>query len=254
MAKKVGVSKTPPKSEARPLGKPAPPKPKAAKAKPMPPKEPESVVTPDEEADIHEREMRISEATLIDKRRSTVIEFLMKRDEMDREIAEMVMQGLEPEQIGDLWEEAQLAINGAKHPDAATTEVSIPAEPNEAEVPDFTEVGLGEAEIVVEQDGVEETKSFAQLVIECVEAAQAKVANEKVYKERKAQIMGMMAAAGIGRNEPIAAFGNKLEQYRGKTPKQLDSLKLVEKGVSIDIINKCYKQTEYDDVRITIPK
>lgn len=223
MAKKApGLSKTPPKSEARPLGtKKAAPKPKAAKAKKG------------------EREAKPSEIDIITNRRDTVIRFLVARDGMEEELAAMVVDGLEPEQIADLWQEAEIAGDGTAAPEP-TSNLVPEAQP---EIREFIEIPALAA-----------SAEFPVLVMEAIEAAKIKNAAEKAYKAAKAKVIEMFKDAGIEYDESLMAFGNKLTFYQGNSPKQLDELKLVEKGVSVDIIAKCWKSTKYDDIRFTPPK
>lgn len=218
-----------PKNEAIPLGQKPEPK-KKAKPKAKPKKE-----------DNHEREATAGETDLIESRRAYVISYLMKRDGMDEEIAKMVVEGLEPEQIGDLWQEAQTVQGEAEQSEQAASATDVEPEP-EPEIVDFTSTPLAEHE------------TFAGLLIEVIDAAKRKNSAEKEYKTKKAELIGIVDGAGIKMNEQFMAFGNKLERYKGSSPRYLDATLLLEKGVSIDIINQCWKSTDYDDIRILVPK
>jgi hypothetical protein len=235
------AKKTPPKSEAIPLGTK---KKTAPKLKPKPKKaaQPRNI---EPEGELHAREPKPSEEELITKRRRFVAAYLVARDGMDEGTAAMVVDGLEPEELGDLWEEA--SASGAPDTSQETAEsiAAAAAEANapEPEIPEFTDF-----------EGLASSEDFPGLVLECVEQAGIKNKAEKEYKEKKTKLIELVKSAGVERDHPFTAFGIKLERYQGSSPKQLDPQRLLEKGVSIDVINACYKSTKYDDIRFTVPK
>ena len=92
-------------------------------------------------------------------------------------------------------------------------------------------------------------ETFSGQVVECIEANTLKKNSEKKYKALKKVLIGIMRPINALH---VEVFGSRLDVYKGKS-KTLSISKLLEKGVDIDTINECYVETEYDDVRITVP-
>ena len=248
MVKTPGVSAKMPKGEARPLGTKKEAKPKAplklkkapgAKSQgPRPAEKEEKETSP-------AREAKPDEQNVLAKRRIAVVTYLMKRDEMPEEFAEAIMDGLSTEDIDALYNEAQAstsAITIIAQTEVTTTESNLVPSEDDAPV-DFTFYPV-----------LAESPEFAGWVLEALDVAKQKVAAEKQYKALKIKILELLALAGVPLDKTIMVGAHKFTPYEGSTPKQLDAHKLLELGVNIDLINKCYKSIKYQDVRMTAAK
>lgn len=177
---------------------------------------------------LHEREVTKIEASRLTNRDSLAAAYLVARDGMDEDTAKMVVGSMDADSIFALVEEALIA--------------PAPTGPDES--------GAMLAEPYVDFTTVPELASdetFPAEVVEMVECASTKNAMEKRYKELKPIVAQKLKDSHTLR----AQIGDiQLNCFPGKN-KQLSKEKLMEKGVSTDVINQCYSETPYDDIRIS---
>lgn len=209
---------------------------KPMKASSKPPKN-EAKPLVEDKPKVHDRKAKPSEKNLIERGRKLAANYLVHRDGMDEDTATMVIDSMDPVDVNALITEANSSVMSDMA--VAKGEDIEPAVPNFLTVP------------VLAEFESEEKLSFSELVIIAAEAATRKNEAEKEYKGTKVIIIGLLKANKI---KKVECLGYKLDRYTGHTPRQLDEVKLLELGVSPDIIVKCWKSTEYEDVRITPPK
>lgn len=205
--------------------------------------------------EVHERTATRSEEERLERGKSLAAHYLTQRDGLDEDLARQIIDGMAPEEVNALIVEANTAVmddHKAAHPPAAAPASVNPAAPDpetDGKVfPDFATIPAL-AGFTVEHDG--NKLDFRTLTEQVVSNARTKNAAEARYKAGKQVIMSAMDGSG----SKFAAVDNvKLERYTGNTVPQLDPLKLLEKGVSIDIINQCWTSKEYEDVRVTYPR
>ena len=187
----------------------------------------------------HERTVRPSEADRIEKGRRLAADYLVHRDGMDPQVAMDIVESMDRDSVDELiTESATDTIERTKKLMAAKAAGAGPAtEPDDdAPVPDFLTIPL-----------LAEDETFAYNVQECARAANRKNEAEKEYKERKGLVMSRMKEAATQR---VWCMGIRLAVYVGHN-RRLDEHLLLEAGVNIDTINRCWKDTPYDDVRLT---
>jgi hypothetical protein len=194
----------------------------------------------------HERKTKPSEKDRIEKGRELVAGYLIQRDGMDPQIAVMVVANMEAEEINALIEEANTAVLDrgkdapATEPAPATESGAGFTDDDSTEFVDFTEI----PELAASEE-------FAVWVFAAADNSKVKNAAEKAYKEDKAKIIALMKdTAKIKRT---SCGGIKLTVYPGET-KWIDERMLLEQGVPIETIKKCWKSTPWWDVRFTMPK
>lgn len=236
MAKKAALTKKLP-----PMGKPKPTAKAADKPAPAPKK-------------AHERKTKPSEADRLEKGKKLAASYLVQRDGMDEDTARMVVDTMDPEDVNTLITEANTGVL-AQTPAAAP---SAPAASGEkasgaSVVPD-PEEGAADPIDFLTVPALADDDTFTEIAVRCRDNAVLKNEAEKQYKADKKILDLVLAEAGIDKLQPVLCAGVRLVRYTGKSPRRLSDLKLLEKGVSIDIINACWEQGEYDDVRVTTPK
>lgn len=240
-------------------------KPAAAKKAAAPKPEPAAKVAPVK----HERKAKPAEKDRIAERLRLAKSYLEQRDGMDSDTAQVVVNSMDPADLDALITEANTAVMARTPTPSTVAPAAAPSavppspldtggtsavpDPEEGAKPavDFLSVpGLAEATWVDSNTGTEHT--LPEIVIRCNEAAQTKNKAEAEYKADKKIIDAVLAGAGVGKNEPVTVFGMlRLTRYTGKSPRQLNEQKLLEKGVSPDIIKQCWTSGTYDDVRFT---
>jgi hypothetical protein len=203
-----------------------------------------------------ERTATKSEEELIEKGKKLAASYLTQRDGLDEDLARQIVDGMSPEDVHALIVEANVSVPPlpatdpeppAPAPAAASANPAVPDQSKDDEKKEYPDYLTIPALAEFADNGT----TFQQLVARCVTEARIKNKAEATYKATKQVVMRAMVAAG---SLLTAVDGVKLEKYVGKTVPQLDPLKLLEKGVSIDIINACWTSKDYDDVRITYPK
>lgn len=238
--------KLPPMKKAKPATKPK----SAAKVMdeaPMP-----KAVTSTADRKKHERTAKRSEENRIEKRDRLAASYLEQRDGMDPDTAKAVVASMDAADIEALISEANtsvLAQTGA--PSAAPT--SPAATPESSPVPD-ADNDTTPAIDFLSVPALADDDTFSEIAIRCRDNAITKNKAEKEYKADKKVLDTILQGAGIGKDQPVMCVDVRLVRYTGKSPRQLSDTKLLEKGVSIDIINQCWVQGSYDDVRVTTPK
>ncbi len=210
--------------------------------------------TPKAAPKAHARKPKKSELELLEKGRVLAADYLVTRDGMDLQTATDVVEGMSADEVNDLIHEANtttLAKTAAtmSHPPAETAAKIAESvlgevlgdEPDPAKV--FTEY--------YEIEALVSNEEFPDMVQKCIDSAATKNKAEKEYKDTKKKLVAIFDAAGV---KLVSVLGIKAERYKGQSPKQLDPILLMEKGVDPLIINQCYKSTDYDDIRFIQPK
>lgn len=187
----------------------------------------------------HGRTAKPSEEDKIAKGRRLAASYLTQRDGLAEEIATMIVEGLEPEDVNALIAEANTATLEKTADKTATKGAALVATDDDGPAVDYTDVEV-----------LANNEFFVPLVYDTVEQSKIKNDAEKQYKANKQAIIALMKTAKTMR---VAVSEVKLTVYRGHA-RWIDEIKLLENGVSIDIINKCWSDTPYDDVQITVPK
>lgn len=196
---------------------------------------------------MHTRKIKPAEEDRIEKGKRLACDLLVRRDEMDPQMAMDVVESMSAEDVLQLIVEANTAVmeRVAGSETAPAAAPSAPAtSPLDAPEDDTPAVDF----LTIPELAAHET--FSEQVVECVEANQLKNDSEKKYKSLKKAIIGILVPL---KALSVEVFGTKLKVYKGNH-RSLSDIKLLEKGVSIDIINQCWVDTPYDDVRITVPK
>lgn len=243
MAKSKAAAKVAAKAKTKPEAKPT------AKAKPA---------AAGGAAKVHEREATKGEQERIERGRKLAQSYLEQRDGMDPEIAKMVIEGMSADEVNALIEEANTAVMGREVTGTITGASPVqsaqpvqPAKQEQPEPPAETDVEADDEPIdflIVE--ALANDEEYAQLVVTAADAAARKNAAEKEYKEAKNKLIPKMKAAGALH---VTCLGNKLKVYKGHNM-TLNEQKLLEAGVDPTLIKKGWKDTPYDDVRITAVK
>lgn len=195
----------------------------------------------------HTRKATNSEIQRIEKGRRLAVNYLEQRDGMDPQLALDIVESMSTEDVNTLIEEANTAV-------IERTNTTAPgnAPPSDDIIRDFTEFpGLAALEVEFE-DGTKLT--LPELMFRCIENSSTKNSAETKYKADKEFIVAAMREDGADQPFQVGCLGVKLALYKGHTPRTLDELKLIEKGVDPKIISECWKSTAYWDVRITPPK
>lgn len=209
----------------------------------------------------HERHKKPSEAERIAKGKQLAASYLMQREGMDAETAQMIVDTMDVDTINELNTEAATVVLDktktllapapsapARSPgDAGGTADDPSAVPDALPPVDFSEVPA-----LVEYE-TEDKETFAEVALRCRDNAAIKNEAEKQYKYDKRVLDVAMMTAGIGKNAPVMVTDIKLTRYTGYTP-QLSEQLLLEAGVSPDTIKKCWTKKPYDDVRVYSPK
>lgn len=181
---------------------------------------------------MHERTATASEAERQFRGRQLAAKYLVTRDGMTEELAAIVIEGLDDDTINALIVEANTKTISKG---TATVPSGEEAEP----VLDFTQI----EELVT--DG-----QFAIETARMIDSARIKNDAEKEYKSAKIEVVRILDGHKVKR----CLFGGvKLSRYQGNN-RRLSVTKLIEKGVDPDLINACYEDSPYEDVRITFPK
>lgn len=210
----------------------------------------------------HERHKKPSEAERIAKGKQLAAAYLMQRDGMDADTAQMVVGTMDAATINELNTEAATAVLEKSTAAAAPAPSAAPPSPadtgdtsavpvaDEAAAPavDFSEVP---ALVAYE---TEDKETFAEVAIRCRDNAVLKNDVEKQYKYDKRVLDMAMLQAGIKKGAPVMVTDIKLTRYTGKSPKYLSDVLLLQAGVSPDVIGKCWVSKDYDDVRVYSPK
>lgn len=211
------------------------------------------------EKKLHERTAKTSELERREKGLNLAASYLEQRDGMDAQLALDIASGMDPADLEALIAESNTAVIAQTKVgiEAAAAEtvavgaansgpkVNVPwAPPDDEATPatDWTTI-----------PALAEHETFAVVANDVVEASKLKNLAEKDYKAGKKTLDKIMAEAGCAKNQTIECLGNKLTRTSGSSS-YLSKEKLMEKGVSIDVINQCWDKTEYDDVRIWYPK
>lgn len=242
-------SRVMPKSEAKPLAtkKTAPvvddaPMPQAV-SKPKP----------------HARKSKKSEEDKIAKGKRLAASYLVQRDGMDEDTAATIVDSMDADTINVLISESATSILD-RSADAAQSGGAGETPGAPATSPAATPEKAGEedagipARDFLEIPELAGNETFAELAIRCRDKAVEKNAAEKMYKADKKTLDSVLSNAGVDKLEPVMCFGVRLVRYSGKSPRQLSEIKLMEAGVSPDVIAKCWVQGTYDDVRVTTPE
>lgn len=194
----------------------------------------------------HTRKAKPAEEDRIEKTKRLACSYLEQSQGLDPQTALDVVESMSPDDVMALIMEANTATmeahpapqtGSAPAPSAAPTS-PVDAPEDDGPAPDFMTIPALAAH-----------ETFSEKVIDCIEAATAKNDSEKKYKSLKKDIITILHEAG---QTAVEVFQNKLKVYTGHS-RSLSEIKLLEKGVSIDIINECWVDTPYDDVRITKP-
>jgi hypothetical protein len=191
----------------------------------------------------HERKAKPGEKNRLEKGRKLAGDYLVHRDGMDPEVARMVVEGMEADEIDALIVEANTAVIEKTKATPAAEPAAVLAGDDEDDKADFIDFN--------EVPELRDSEEFPLLVYEAVELSKTKNEAEKRYKADKAKIIALMKdEAKVMR----AICGDvKLTVYPGAA-RWIDERKLLEKGVSIDIIKECWSETPWWDVRLTVPK
>lgn len=280
--KATKATKAKAKTKAKPTPKPVTTKEAAKVAAPAPAPAP----------DKHARKSRPGETKRIKDAKRLAATYLEQRDGMDPDTAQAVADGLDPDALAELITEANTAVldrlpdasiaAGAPAAPVHSTEPPPPLPavareqslglpmgvqgerggqlvPNTAqgdvdpgEVPSFHTIpALVEIEVPApwSTDG-SEVMGFSELVQATIRESKAKNDAEKRYKALKAQIYDLMKFAGV---EMVGVGEAKLTAYTGHTLTLNENL-LLEAGVDIALIKKGWKDTEWPDVRVYVPK
>ena len=191
-----------------------------------------------------EHEMTTKERKLLERGRSIAAQYLMDRDGLDQETALVVVESMDADGINELTSEAATAVLAkteakAEEPAAAKLVGESKDEEAAAKYEDFTGI-----------EALMGSETFVTAVMEVKDLGQKKNQYESEYKARKKDLVAELDSVG---KTHVQMGDIKVRRYKGGS-KFLDSRKLLEKGVSIDIINACYSTTEYDDVQLYYPK
>jgi hypothetical protein len=93
------------------------------------------------------------------------------------------------------------------------------------------------------------SEEFATYAQNMIDAAKIKNQAEAEYKRLKNRVIGILDDAATPK---VMFLGYRLSRYEGNN-KTLNAQMLIEKGVDPAIITQCYKDSKYQDVRITPP-
>jgi hypothetical protein len=213
-------------------------------------------------------------AERLEQGRDLVVSYLMRRDGMDRDLAAQICAGFGAEEINALIEEsnnatiahtkesmtasAQTAVavaanlNGQGEPAAEPKGAAlVPAESDPDAGADFPDImNIEFLQNVNLSDDPARPIGFADVTFTTARNARIKNAAEKEYKIGKATMIRTLKSIGMAR---VNVHGIKLTVYPG-VARFLSPTKLLEKGVDIEIINQCWEETPWEDVRITVPK
>lgn len=235
--------------------KPAPMKKLApmGKAKPAPKAAAESAPAPK----THTRKAKPAEEKLsmAERSRKFAASYLVQRDGMDEDLARLVVSTMDQVDVDVLVREANNGLLertvGAALSAPARADEKAPAPsavPEAGAVPALPPIDFLSVPALADDD------TFTEITIRCRDAAVTKNEAEKQYKADKKLLDATLMGAGVAKDQPVMCAGVRLVRYTGKSPRRLSDIKLLEKGVSIDIINACWEQGEYDDVRVTTPE
>lgn len=199
-------------------------------------KKPEAKAAPPAAPKKHERKIKPSEADKIERGLKMAASYLTQRDGMDGQLALDVVSTMSDDDVLALIAEANTAvIEKTPTEEAASSGNLVPDDEDAGKVfIDFLTVPL-----------LAEHEEFVKWVTDAAAAAKLKNEAEKEYKALKAKIVTVMKQS---QHDLVSCLGIPLERYTGHAI-SLDKIKLLEAGVSIDDINKGYKDTPYDDVR-----
>lgn len=271
-------------------GRAAPTKPAKQEAAKVTPPTPVSASAPDK----HVRKSKPGETKRIKDARKLASTYLEQRDGMDPDTANAVAAGLEPDQLAELITEANTAVlsrlpgtgsapgspvepvhstaapspltaaaseqalglpfgaGGERGGQLFPNQIQVPADEDPGDVPSFDTIpALAEIEVPAPWDTTgTEMMGFAALLTATIRESRAKNDAEKRYKALKAQLYQLMGFAGV---EQVAVGAAKLTAYTGHTLTLNENL-LLQAGVDIALIKKGWKDTEWPDVRICVPK
>lgn len=198
----------------------------------------------------HARTPKKSEIDLLKEGRRLAALYLVQRDGLDLEMALMVVEGMEPEDINALNFEANSSVierAAPSMPSAGTPEnvggtqeekgAILGATPPKAAV-DFLSVPL----LATDED-------FASLALGIPELAVAKKKAELMLKTAKAKVIEKARAAGAYK---LTVAEWNVSVFEGGSS-HIDGLKLIEAGVDPAVVKKCTVPTKYWDVKVTPP-
>lgn len=241
-------------------------------------------------ANQHVRKSKPGETKRIKDARKLASTYLEQRDGMDPDTANAVAAGLGADELAELITEANTAVlertstgggvapgaaAGAAHSTEAPPPLPAAAPGRPADTPSRAGILVGSAtQAGVDEDPGEvpsfhtiptlvevqvpapwdttgtELMGFAELAVAAAMESRNKNDAEKRYKALKAQLYQLMQFAGV---EVVAVDQMKLTAYTGHTYTLNENL-LLEAGVDIALIKKGWKDTEWPDVRIYVPK
>jgi hypothetical protein len=204
-------------------------------AKPTPKHKPEPEPKPAPKK--HERTAKPSEMEHLAKGRQMAANYLAARDGMSLELAEMVVEGMDGELVNTLLEEANTKVIARTETKAAAKAMPSMPEPEEY-IPDFVTV-----------DKLITSEEFADYAQQMIDAAKIKNQAEQEYRRLKTRVIGIMDDAATPK---VMFLGYRLSRYEGNN-RTLSAQLLIEKGIDPEVISQCYKDSKYQDVRITPP-
>lgn len=205
---------------------------------------------------VHARKAKPAEdkMALVEKGRKLAINYLMQRDGMDEETATAVVLTMDPEVVNELITEANNGVLHRPESEAPSAPAASGEKASDASVVPDPEEGVADPIDFLTVPALADDETFTEIAIRCRDNAVTKNEAEKKYKADKKILDNVLAEAGINKLQPVMVAGVRLVRYTGKSPRSLSDVKLLEKGVSIDVINACWVQGEYEDVRVTTPK